>query len=128
MVGRDLGEERAQHRTHQLHQRVDDPRVLGDLEQAEEQRQHADQAQRDLRGGLREVERRGGDRVQLDEADGLEDHAGSRTAGLETDQRALQLLVPRLGHLADGRERLGQLGLGLEAELRALPGLEQVAG
>ena len=81
MVGRHFGKERAQDGADQLHQGEDDPGVLGDLEQAEEQRQHADQTEGDLRAGLREVERRGGDGVQLDEADRLEDQPGSRRGG-----------------------------------------------
>ena len=118
VVGRDLGEERAQDRPDQLDQRVDDPGVLGDLEQPEEEGEHADQAERDLGGGLGEVERRGGDGVELDEADRLEDRRGGRAAGRGSRQAALQLVVARAGRPGDRGERLGKLGAGREAELR----------
>ena len=138
MVRRDLGKERAEDGPDQLHQGVNDPRVLGDLEQAEEERQHADETEGDLGGRLGEVERGGGDGVELHESgrarrrprfhDGRHRVRRLRGRRRELRQAALQLLVARLGNLGDRGQRLGKLGPAVEAELASLPGLKQVAG
>ena len=133
MVGRHFGKQRPQDGPDQLHQPEDDARVLGDLEQAEEEGQHAHQAEGDLRCGLREVERGTGDRVELHEAHRLEHDA--RRGGLgrggrspKVRQDPLQLLVARARDFGDRRERLGQGRALLEAELHPFLGLQQVAG
>jgi hypothetical protein len=137
MVGRHFGKERAKDGADQLHQREDDTRILGDLEDTEEEGQHPDETERDLRSGLREVQCRVGDGVQLDESDRLEDDTRRSREGLrlpdpigrrEADQRALKLLVARPRHLADGGQRLGELGARTEPELNPLLRLHQIAG
>jgi len=122
MVGGYLGKERAKDGPDQLDQGVHDPRVFGDLEQAEEKGEHADQAKRDARGGLGEVERRSGDGIELDEPDRLEDNTGrdgnrrvrrlGGGEGREALQAALQLLVARARDLGDRGQRLGKFGAG----------------
>jgi hypothetical protein len=126
MVGWYLGEERAQNRANHLHQRVHDPRILRDLEKPEEERQHPDETQRDLRRGLGEVERGGGDGVELDEPHGLEHDGGAATLGLQLPHPPLQLVVSRLADFRDARQRLRQIRLGVEAKLGTFLALEEV--
>ena len=85
--------------------------------------------ERDLRGGLGEIECRRGDGVELDEPHRLEHDTGRdgvRPAA-RTHQASLQLVVARLRDLGDRGERLGQLGAGIEPELGSLAGPQQVA-
>jgi hypothetical protein len=115
----------------------DQPRLLADLEQPQEQREHADEAEGDAGGGLGEVERRLRDGVHLHEADGLELVSGPGTAppgaGLggspaRTRSAPLEEVVAGVGDVADRRERLREGGVGGEAELEALGAADEGGG
>jgi hypothetical protein len=71
-------EERAENGANEADERLHDPRLLGNLQEAEEESENSDQPQSNLGSCLREGERCGCDGRQLHEVDWLEAHGRTR--------------------------------------------------
>ena len=131
MVLGEFGEEGPEHGLRDPDDHIDQPRLVGDPEHPEPERNHPDESQGEGHRGLGKVDRGLGDRRHLHESDRGDAHLASRhrvAGGYLKHCPAPEVVVPLRGHCPDRRQRLRQGCVLGETELHPVAILDQLTG